>query len=56
MQRNSNKKVKKMYRDVAMNPAGDYHFEMGRGLAEKLGYEKTGSTVFRLPRLNHLQA
>jgi hypothetical protein len=31
-----------MYRDVAMNPAGDYHFEMGRGPAEKLGYEKTG--------------
>jgi arsenite methyltransferase len=34
-------KVKKMYRDVAINPAGEYHFEMGRGLAEKLGYEKT---------------
>lgn len=34
-------KVKRMYRDVAMNPAGEYHFEMGRGLAEKLGYEKT---------------
>lgn len=33
-------KVKKMYRDVALNPAGEYHFEMGRGLAEKLGYEK----------------
>jgi ubiquinone/menaquinone biosynthesis C-methylase UbiE len=34
-------KIKKMYRDVALNPAGEYHFEMGRGLAEKLGYEKT---------------
>ena len=33
-------KVKKMYRDVALNPEGEYHFEMGRGLAEKLGYEK----------------
>ena len=33
-------KVKKMYSDVALNPKGDYHFEMGRGLAEKLGYEK----------------
>lgn len=33
-------KVKKMYRDVALNPMGDYHFEMGRNLAEKLGYEK----------------
>src|SRR5688572_12163157 len=33
-------KVKKMYRDVAINPHGDYHFEMGRVLAEKLGYDK----------------
>lgn len=33
-------KVKKMYRDVALNPKGEYHFEMGRSLAEKLGYEK----------------
>jgi len=32
-------KVKKMYSDVALNPKGEYHFEMGRGLAEKLGYE-----------------
>lgn len=33
-------KVKKMYRDVALTPQGEYHFEMGRSLAEKLGYEK----------------
>jgi len=33
-------KVKKMYSDVALHPKGEYHFEMGRGLAEKLGYEK----------------
>ncbi len=33
-------RVKSMYRDVAINPHGEYHFEMGRGLAEKLGYEK----------------
>ena len=33
-------KVKSMYRDVALNPNGKYHFEMGRTLAEKLGYEK----------------
>jgi len=33
-------KVKKMYSDVALNPAGEYHFEMGRGLAEKLGYQE----------------
>ncbi len=32
-------KVKNMYRDVAQNPGGKYHFEMGRALAEKLGYE-----------------
>ena len=31
-------KVKEMYRDVALNPQGDYHFEMGRELAERLGY------------------
>ncbi|NET33540.1 MAG: methyltransferase domain-containing protein [Cyanothece sp. SIO1E1] len=31
-------KVKKMYRDVALNPEGDFHFEMGRKLAERLGY------------------
>ena len=33
-------KVKKMYSDVALNPKGEYHFEMGHGLADKLGYEK----------------
>jgi len=33
-------KVKSMYHDVALNPKGEYHFEMGRPLAEKLGYEK----------------
>jgi arsenite methyltransferase len=33
-------KVKTMYRDVALNPKGEYHFEMGRDLAEKLSYEK----------------
>jgi arsenite methyltransferase len=33
-------KVKKMYSDVALHPKGEYHFEMGRGLADKLGYEK----------------
>jgi arsenite methyltransferase len=31
-------KVKHMYRDVAEDPHGSYHFEMGRGLAERLGY------------------
>jgi arsenite methyltransferase len=31
-------KVKAMYRSVAENPRGEFHFEMGRALAERLGY------------------
>jgi len=31
-------KVKDMYRHVAQEPEGKYHFEIGRGLAEHLGY------------------
>jgi arsenite methyltransferase len=31
-------KVKDMYRHVAEEPQGDYHFELGRSLAERLGY------------------
>jgi SAM-dependent methyltransferase len=31
-------KVQDMYREVAENPRGDFHFEMGRALAERLGY------------------
>ena len=31
-------KVKEMYRHVAEEPEGPYHFEMGRSLAERLGY------------------
>jgi arsenite methyltransferase len=33
-------KVKAMYRAVAQEPDGEFHFEMGRGLAERLGYAK----------------
>ncbi len=29
-------KVKAMYRDVATDPHGEFHFEMGRSLAERL--------------------
>jgi len=32
-------KVKSMYRAVALQPEGEFHFEMGRALAERLGYE-----------------
>src|SRR5262249_16952982 len=31
-------KVKDMYRQVAENPHGEFHFEMGRAMAERLGY------------------
>jgi arsenite methyltransferase len=31
-------KVQDMYREVAQNPRGKFHFEMGRGLAARLGY------------------
>lgn len=32
-------KVKEMYRDVAERPKAEYHFETGRALAERLGYD-----------------
>jgi len=31
-------KVKAMYKSVAEDPRGDFHFEMGRAMAERLGY------------------
>jgi protein-L-isoaspartate O-methyltransferase len=31
-------KVKAMYRQVAVQPRGEFHFEMGRAMAERLGY------------------
>ena len=40
-------KVKAMYRSVADNPHGDFHFEMGRALAERLGYPP--SDLDRIP-------
>jgi|SRR5215204_1199075 len=33
--------VRAMYRDVASDPDGDFHFELGRPLAERLGYPPT---------------
>lgn len=32
------RRVKDVYRDVALHPEREYHFEMGRALAERLGY------------------
>src|SRR5690349_16592626 len=40
-------KVKKMYTDVASNPLGPFHFEMGRQMAERLGYPS--SDLDRIP-------
>ncbi|WP_306058331.1 methyltransferase domain-containing protein [Natronococcus wangiae] len=34
-------RVKEIYRDVADEPDEEFHFEMGRGLAERLGYSPT---------------
>ena len=31
-------RVQEMYRDVARHPDGDFHFETGRAVAERLGY------------------
>src|SRR4051812_31360483 len=31
-------KVKEVYRQIAETPFGEFHFEMGRKLAERLGY------------------
>src|SRR5262245_17749943 len=40
-------KVKDMYRHVAQEPNGKYHFELGRALAEHLGYP--GDVLDRIP-------
>lgn len=41
-------KVQAMYRDVAEHPEGEFHFEMGRTLAERLGYRP--ADLDRIPR------
>jgi arsenite methyltransferase len=40
-------KVQAMYRDVAQNPHGEFHFEMGRAMALRLGYR--ASDLDRVP-------
>jgi arsenite methyltransferase len=40
-------KVKDMYRHVAEEPGGEYHFELGRPLAQRLGYP--ADVLDRLP-------
>ncbi len=41
-------KVKEMYQRVALDPFGEFHFEMGRALAERLGYAP--ADLDRIPR------
>ena len=41
-------KVKEMYRQVAQDPHGEFHFELGRALAERLGYAP--EDLDRVPR------
>lgn len=41
-------KVQDMYRQVALHPEGEFHFEMGRALAERLGYSP--ADLDRVPR------
>jgi arsenite methyltransferase len=40
-------KVQRMYRAVATDPGGEYHFELGRPLAERLGY--SADVLDRIP-------
>src|SRR5205085_6941632 len=37
-------KVKSMYSDVALYPHGEFHFETGRAMAERLGWRRQIST------------
>ena len=41
------RRVKDMYKKVALHPEVEYHFEMGRKLAERLGYPST--TLDQIP-------
>jgi hypothetical protein len=41
--------VKSKYRDVAINPSGEYHFHTGRPLARRLGYDSALAARGRSP-------
>ena len=41
-------KVKAMYEHVAQDPFGEFHFELGRALAQRLGY--ASEDLDRIPR------
>jgi arsenite methyltransferase len=46
-------KVKQMYRLVAEQPHGNYHFELGRSLAERLGSHP--ELLHRIPAASRLR-
>jgi len=46
-------KVQDMYRAVALHPEGEFHFEMGRTLAERLGYSPDARRPSRILRHRH---
>lgn len=46
------REVKNVYRSVAEAPDEEYHFEMGRGLAERLGYPASDLDRIPEPALN----
>lgn len=47
-QQDLERRVKNMYKKVALHPEIEYHFEMGRNLAERLGYPS--STLDQIPK------
>lgn len=47
-QQDLEKRVKDMYKKVALHPEVEYHFEMGRSLAERLGYPT--DTLDQIPK------
>lgn len=47
-QKDLEKRVKDMYKKVALHPEIEYHFEMGRNLSERLGYPS--STLDQIPK------
>jgi len=49
-------KVKHMYRQVAEEPGGAYHFEMGRSLASASAIQATSSIGFPRLRSSRLRA
>jgi len=46
------RRVKSMYQAVAADPHGDFHFEMGREMAERLGHSATQMDA--VPARRHL--